>query len=151
MLSNDFEYMLQAINEAREAFQQGEVPVGALAVSSSGEILAKAHNKTIQNQDPCAHAEILVLRDAAKKIGNHRLTDVTLYVTLEPCSMCAGAMVQARVKRLVFATRDWVAGAAGTVVNLLNHRAFNHHVAIDEGLFQKESKVLLQHFFQNRR
>lgn len=151
MLSKDHDWMKEAIREAQKAFEQGEVPVGALAVSSTGEILARAHNQTLHHGDPCAHAEILVIKEAAQKLGNHRLKDVTIYVTLEPCSMCAGAMVQARIKRLVFATRDWAAGAAGTVINILNHPAFNHRVELDEGCFQKEAQHLLQVFFQQRR
>lgn len=151
MLSIDHDLMKEAICEAQNAFVQGEVPVGALAVSSRGEILARAHNQTLNQGDPCAHAEMIVIKEAAQKLGYHRLTDVTIYVTLEPCAMCAGAMVQARIKRLVFATRDWSAGAAGTVVNILNHPAFNHRVEFDEGCFQEEAKNLLQNFFQKRR
>lgn len=151
MLSNDSDYMYKALMEAKRAFKRAEVPVGAIAVSATGEILAKAHNQTLHRGDPCAHAEMLVIKKAAKVLGNHRLSGVTIYVTLEPCAMCAGAMVQARIKRLVFATRDWVAGAGGTVVNLLNHPSFNHRVLVDEGWYQKESCDLLQLFFQQRR
>jgi tRNA(adenine34) deaminase len=151
MLSNDLELMKLAIEQAKIAFSCGEVPVGAVAVCAELGVLSQAHNQTIHLCDPCAHAEIEVIRQAATKLGNHRLTTVTLYVTLEPCAMCAGAIVQARIPRVVFATRDWTAGAAGTVMNLLNHPKLNHHTVIDDGIYQQEAQDLLQSFFKLRR
>jgi tRNA(adenine34) deaminase len=151
MLSKDKAWMGLAIEQAQCAFQIGEVPVGAVAVCENLGLLAKAYNQTISACDPCAHAEVTVIRKAAEMLGNHRLSSVTLYVSLEPCAMCAGAIVQARIPRVVYATRDWVAGAAGTVMNLLNHPKLNHHTLIDEGLYQQEAQKLLQDFFKQRR
>lgn len=142
---SDLSWMEQAYRLAQEAEKAGEVPVGAVLISEDGELLGQGFNQTISQNDPTAHAEIVAIRKAAKHIQNHRLSNTTLYVTLEPCAMCAGALLHARVKRLVFATRDVKAGATGSVHNLL------HHVQIDEGVMQTECARLLSHFFGKKR
>lgn len=151
MQQNDEYWMELAIAQARLAFQADEVPIGAVAVSSEEGLIAQAHNRTRRSCDPCAHAEIELIRQAAKTLGNYRLNTVSIYVTLEPCAMCAGAMVEARIKRLVFAARDFKAGAAGTVMNILHHSALNHHVQIADGLSAEVSIALLQDFFATKR
>jgi tRNA(adenine34) deaminase len=148
---NDFYWMQQAYQLALIAREQGEVPVGAVLVSASNEVLGRGWNQVIQNKDPTAHAEMVALRAAAALTNNYRLENTTLYVTLEPCCMCAGALVQARIRRLVFAARDVKAGAAGSVYNLLRGFPLNHFVQIDEGLLQQESAALLSDFFIKRR
>ena len=148
---NDTDWMEQAYQQACLAEQQGEIPVGAVVVSPTQGLLSQAHNRIILDNDPTAHAEVLALRLAAQTIDNYRLTETTLYVTLEPCCMCAGALVQARVKRVVFATRDFKAGAAGSVYNLLQGYPLNHKIIIDEGIMQQPCAKLLVDFFKNRR
>ena len=151
MQQKDEDWMALALDEAKTAYIEDEVPIGAVAICSEKGLIAKAHNRTIAACDPCAHAEIEVIRQAAKVLGNHRLHTVTIYVSLEPCAMCAGAMVVARVKRVVFAARDFKAGAAGTVMNIVHHRALNHHVQIADGLSAEASVALLQKFFATKR
>ncbi|MDX2345869.1 MAG: tRNA adenosine(34) deaminase TadA [Legionella sp.] len=141
----DLEWMQQAYLLALKAEQAGEVPVGAVLISDNNLLIGEGFNQTISNQDPTAHAEIIAIRHAAQNTHNHRLLNTTLYVTLEPCVMCAGALLQARVKRLVFATRDLKAGATGSSYNLL------HHIQIDEGILQHECADLLSAFFKKRR
>ncbi|KTD64786.1 tRNA adenosine(34) deaminase TadA [Legionella spiritensis] len=148
---NDTFWMQQAYQLALKAKDTGEVPVGALIVDQHQALLGSGHNQVIGANDPTAHAEMIAIRMAAAKLGNHRLTNATLYVTLEPCSMCAGAMVQARLARLVFATRDFKAGAAGSVHNLLQGFPLNHKVLIDEGPMQSECAHLLADFFMTLR
>lgn len=148
---NDTAWMQQAYGLAVQAGIQGEVPVGAVLVSASGEYLAAAGNQVLTDTDPCAHAEILAIRKACTAVGNHRLLNTTLYVTLEPCPLCAAALVHARVARLVFATRDFKTGAAGSVMNLLNGTVLNHQVTIDEGVMQEKCALLLQDFFNGLR
>lgn len=143
--------MAKAWQLAVQANAEGEVPVGAVVVSDDNTILGSACNQVIRHQDPTAHAEILAIRQAALRLGNYRLENCTLYTTLEPCAMCAGAMVQARIKRVVFACRDFKAGAAGSAYNLLKGYPFNHQVTIDEGIMQQECSRLLQAFFSQRR
>jgi tRNA(adenine34) deaminase len=142
--------MRQALGEARLALDKGEIPVGAVAVYQ-GRIVGRGHNEKETARDPIAHAEILALRRAARALNGWRLTDVTLYCTMEPCPMCAGAMVQARLGRLVYAVDDPRAGAAGSVMNLLQHAQLNHHVEIERGLLAAEAEALLQDFFQGLR
>ncbi len=142
--------MQQALDEARAARNADEVPVGAVITRGSHE-LARAHNRTISDSDPCAHAEVLALRQAAQGVGNHRLNGATVYVTLEPCAMCVGAMLQARVARVVFAAYDDRAGAVGSVVDLSMVPAFNHRIEVNGGLLEQESMELLQAFFEARR
>lgn len=149
-MSDSF-WMAQAYELALAAKKQSEIPVGAVLVSADGHLLGKGWNQVIQNKDPCAHAELIALRNGASHLDNYRLLKTTLYVTLEPCSMCAGALVQARIERLVFATRDFKAGAAGSVYNLLQGYPLNHQVQIDEGIMQKECANLLVDFFKERR
>lgn len=149
-MSHQF-WMKQAFELALKAKEQGEVPVGALLVSPDQQLLGSGWNQVIQTNDPCAHAELLAIRAAAVKLKNYRLLNTTLYVTLEPCSMCAGALIHARIERLVFATRDFKAGAAGSVYNLLRGYPLNHQVQIDEGIMQQESADLLADFFKTKR
>ena len=148
---NDLAWMQQAYALAREAEAAGEVPVGAVLVSETGVLLGSGFNQMITKHDPTAHAEILAIREAATSTHNYRLLNTTLYVTLEPCTMCAGALIQARCTRLVFATRDLKTGAAGSVYNVLGGDTLNHRIQIDEGLLQEESAALLSTFFQKRR
>ena len=148
---NDLAWMQQAYELALQAEAMGEVPVGAVLVSHDGVLLGSGFNQVITQHDPTAHAEVLALREAAEKTQNYRLLDTTLYVTLEPCSMCAGALLQARCTRLVFATRDLKTGAAGSVFNLLGSEALNHRIQIDEGSMQLECAALLSNFFHDRR
>ena len=142
--------MQEALEEARAAAAAGEVPIGAVLVHS-GEIIARGGNRTIRDCDPTAHAEIVALRAAAKHFGNYRLADTTLYVTLEPCIMCAGAMIQARVARLVYGADDAKGGAARTCFAALAHGALNHQVPFTAGILSDESVGLLQTFFAARR
>lgn len=139
--------MQQALAYAIRAKEKGEVPVGAI-LTINNHVIAKAYNQTITRCDPTAHAEILVLRQAARRINNHRLLEATLYVTLEPCPMCVGAMVQARIKRLVFAAYDKKLDALG---NILQMKGINHHFSISDGLLAVESAEILKTFFLQRR
>ena len=147
----DEEYMEKALLQAELAFGKNEVPVGGLLVSPHGAIIAQAFNKTITNCDPTAHAEMLVIKAAAEIIGNYRLLGCTLYVTLEPCAMCAGALVWARVSRVVFAAYDYKAGALGTVMDLNQIPTLNHCLEVQGGVLQAKSIELLQKFFYVRR
>lgn len=144
-------YMGVALEEAQRAYDAGEVPVGAVLVSPAGNILARAHNRPIAACDPTAHAEILALREAARVIGNYRLPQTVLYVTLEPCSMCLGAILHSRVSLLVFGARDPRSGAAGGVVDLTNVPDFNHYVGTVQGIRASECSELLRRFFRERR
>ncbi|WP_115304054.1 tRNA adenosine(34) deaminase TadA [Legionella beliardensis] len=147
---NDHYWMQQAYEQALKAYHLNEVPVGAVLVIDE-QLVSGSYNRVITDSDPSAHAEMVALRKAAQALGNYRLTQATLYVTLEPCAMCAGAIVHARVARLVFATRDFKAGAAGSVYNLLKGYPLNHQVQIDEGILEKECAQLLHQFFKIRR
>lgn len=147
----DLFWMQKAFELAVAAGDRGEVPVGAVIVDQNNQWVGQSGNLVLQMNDPTAHAEMMVIREAAKKINNYRLENTTLYVTLEPCSMCAGAMVHARIQRLVFATRDFKAGAAGSVYNLLNGFPLNHQIQIDEGFLQHECASLLSDFFKIKR
>ena len=150
MDARDAHYMRLALELACEAEHAGEVPVGAVVVI--GEcVVARAFNRTISDCDPTAHAEIVALRAAAKEIGNYRMAGATLYVTLEPCAMCAGALVQARVERLVFGCRDPKVGAIGGSLRLLEHPMLNHQVEVTSGVLAEECTALLQNFFAARR
>jgi tRNA(adenine34) deaminase len=147
----DLMWMKEAYNLAITARDQGEVPVGALIVNEHNQLIGQGWNQVIQTNDPSAHAEIVAIRHAAHHLNNYRLNNTTLYVTLEPCCMCAGALVHARIKRLVFATRDIKAGAAGSAFNLMRSRHLNHQVQIDEGFMQQACASLLVDFFKARR
>jgi len=142
--------MRLAVREAARAREHGDVPVGALVVRS-GEVVATAHNERELRQDPTAHAEILVLREAARAGGSWRVLDAALYVTLEPCAMCAGAVVLARVARVVWGTADPKAGAAGSVLDVLGESRLNHRPDVAGGLLADECAVLLSDFFTSRR
>ena len=146
----DFKCMERALAEARLGAGRDEVPVGAVLLAPDGTVFAD-HNRTRETADPTAHAEILVIRQAAERLGDWRFMDHTLYVTLEPCAMCAGATVLARIPRLVFAARDPKAGMCGSLANLVQDERLNHHVAVDPGLLSDESSNLLREFFSARR
>ncbi len=147
---DDQRFMRQALDLACQAARVGEVPVGAVLVQD-GRVLAAAANQPIATHDPSAHAEIIALREAGQLLANYRLTGTTLYVTLEPCMMCAGAIIHARVERLLFAAADPKTGAAGSVCNLFSSAAANHRVRVDGGLLASESAELLRSFFRLRR
>lgn len=142
--------MRLALEQARLAFAQGEIPVGAVAVYQ-GKVIGQGHNCKETSKDPIAHAEIIALQKAAQTRGGWRLFDVTLYCTMEPCPMCAGAMVQARLSRLVYAVSDPKAGAAGSVLNLLAHPGLNHSVAVTSGVLASDTETLLADFFSRLR
>jgi len=146
----DLDFMQAALAEARRAAGAGEVPIGAVVVRNR-EILARGQNRVLRSVDPTAHAEIIALRLAAEAMGNYRLSGCTLYATLEPCAMCAGAMIHARLDRLVFAAADPKAGAAGSVLTVLNHPQLNHQMQVDQGILAEESAELLRGFFRERR
>jgi tRNA(adenine34) deaminase len=147
---SDLESMQAALGDARLAAEAGEVPIGAVVVSG-GAILARGQNRVLRDLDPTAHAEIAALREAAAALGNYRLNGCTLYVTLEPCAMCAGAMIHARLDRLVFAASDPKAGAVGSVLSVLNHPQLNHQMQVEQGILAEESAELLRRFFRERR
>ena len=151
MFKDDQYWMNQAYQQALLALEKNEVPVGAVIVDEKNELLSTGFNQSILTQDPTAHAEMLAIRQACAHVNNYRLPNVTLYVTLEPCVMCAGAMVHSRIHRVVFATPDPKTGAAGSVFNLLAGYPLNHRVQIDEGVMQHDCSVLLQEFFKARR
>lgn len=146
----DRQCMIRALELARVAKEKSEVPVGAV-LTLNDQIIAEGCNQPITQNDPTAHAEVMTLRSAGEKLGNYRLVNTTLYTTLEPCCMCAGAIVHARVKRVVFAAQDLRAGAAGSVFNLLNEDKLNHACCVEYGLLAEESGALLKHFFKERR
>jgi len=149
MLS-DLDAMRTALGEARKSAEAGEVPIGAVLLHD-GAIIAHGQNSVIRTSDPTAHAEIVAMRHAANILGNYRLTGCTLYVTLEPCAMCAGAMIHARIDRLVFAAADPKAGACGSVLSVLNHPQLNHQVKVEQGILAEDASHLLRSFFRERR
>jgi len=146
----DTDFMRAAITEAEKARDSGEIPVGAV-VTLSGDIIGQGSNRTIQDCDPSAHAEIVAIRQAAKQAENHRLNGATIYVTLEPCAMCVGAMIQARVRRLVFGAYDPKAGAVGSVLDLSESKELNHRVEVNGGLLEEECASILKEFFKTKR
>jgi len=146
----DLNCMRAALAEAEAAAEAGEVPVGAV-VAAGGEIVARGHNRSETDSDPSAHAEIVALRAAARAEGNYRLTGATLYVTLEPCAMCMGALVQARIERLVFGAYDPKAGAAGSAIDLSDSPSFNHRFEINGGVLAEECGAVLKTFFESKR
>ena len=143
-------WMREALAEAVLALEAGDVPVGAVAVHD-GEAVGRGHNRKEAIRDPTAHAEVLALQEAAQTLGGWRLPDVTLYCTLEPCPMCAGAMIQARLPHLVYAVDDPKSGAAGSAINLLQHEQLNHRVKVVRGVLAREAQQLLQVFFEGLR
>jgi tRNA(adenine34) deaminase len=144
-------FMTFALSEAKKAGQMGEVPIGAILVSENGAILSATHNRTIDLVDPTAHAEILALREAALKANNYRLLNTTLYVTVEPCIMCMGAIIHARISKVVFGTTDPKWGAAGSLYQFAEDERLNHRVAIMAGVMEKDCQTLMQDFFRIRR
>ena len=142
--------MREALREARRASREGEVPVGAIVVRD-GQVIARAHNRPLHLNDPSAHAEVLALRRAARKLGNYRLLGCTLYVTIEPCAMCVGAIVQARLQRLVIGAGDTKAGACGSALSVLNDAKLNHRVEVQSGVLAGDCAGILREFFQQRR
>ena len=149
-MNTDRIYMSEAIKEAQKAFESDEVPVGSVIVHD-GRIIARAHNQIKLLKDPTAHAEMIAITQAAAHLGSERLLDTTLYTTVEPCSMCAGAMVLGRVKRLVYGAPDPKTGAAGSVVNVINNKKLNHVMRVTGGELKDESAVLLKEFFAIKR
>jgi|SRR5208283_3820080 tRNA(adenine34) deaminase len=149
-MPTDHDFIKIALEEAQEACCRGEVPVGAVLVLE-GNILARTHNSPIMRNDPTAHAEILALRQAGEKFGNYRLTGAELYVTLEPCIMCAGAIIQARISRVIFGARDPKCGAVVSLYNILADKRLNHQVEITEGILPEECGEIISRFFQQKR
>lgn len=150
MFFNDDYYMQLALDEARKALPAGDVPIGAVAVRA-GAVIGRGYNRREADGDPTAHAEMIALREAAQVVGEWRLAEVTLYCTLEPCCMCAGAMVLARLPRLVYAAIDPKAGCAGSIVDILRHPQLNHHVDVFVGVKADEAAALLREFFEQLR
>lgn len=140
-------YMKEALKEARKAYDKEEIPVGAIIVKDN-KIIARAHNIKEEKNDTTKHAEIIAIQKASKKLGSWRLTDCEMYVTLEPCSMCAGALIQSRIKKVYIGTMDTKTGACGSVLNLLKDFPFNHKVEIETGVMQKECENILKDFFK---
>lgn len=143
-------WMKRALQEARKSEKKGEVPVGAVAVCNN-KLVASAHNLSIALKDPSAHAEIVCLRRAAKRLKNYRLTGIILYITVEPCAMCAGAIIWSRVKKVVFGCWDEKAGACGSVIDLSNVKKFNHRFKVVGGVMEKECRKIVQDFFKRKR
>ena len=149
-MNEDEKWMSLALEQARKAEEEGEVPVGAILVKD-GLLIARAHNQPISTNDPTAHAEIQLLRAAGKKLKNYRLTGATLYVTLEPCAMCLGAIMHARVEHVVFGAHDPKTGVCGSSENLMDANCFNHKINLVSGVLENESRQLLKNFFISRR
>jgi tRNA(adenine34) deaminase len=150
MLSRDEIWMKRAINEAAAAQESGEVPVGAVVVRQ-GELISSGQNRNLRDNDPSAHAEIVALRAAGVALGNHRLEDCEMYVVIEPCAMCAGALIQARLKRLIYGAKDPKAGAVESAMRVLNHPRLNHRMEVTGGVLEEECSLMLRAFFQSRR
>jgi tRNA(adenine34) deaminase len=150
MSESDLEFMRAALDEARAAAERGEVPIGAVLVHE-GKIVARAHNRTLTDNDPTAHAEMVAIREAAQTIGNHRLNGTSLYATVEPCAMCAGALIQARVSRLIYGCAEQKGGAVRTCFQVLDHPAVNHRVEVISGIMAEECVAVMQEFFAQRR
>jgi len=148
--AEDITWMRQALEQARLAAEAGEVPVGAVVIKD-GEIVGRGHNRNLLDNDPTAHAEIVALRDAAEQLGNHRLNGCVMFATVEPCAMCAGAMIHARLARLVYGASDPKAGAAGSVMAVLNHPKLNHQMEVTSGVLAEQSSEILTSFFKTRR
>lgn len=151
MIDNDEFWMRKAIKAALEAEKLDEVPIGACLIDNQGKLLAVAGNRTITNNDPTAHAEILVLREAAAKIRNYRLTETTMFTTIEPCAMCAGALINARIKRLVFGATDERFGAVETIFRICDSEFLNHKIEIASGILADDCRNLMQNFFRQKR
>jgi len=150
-MQDDNDYMRLALAEAEKAATEGEVPVGAVIVSPDGEVIAAAHNAPVGSHDPTGHAEIRALREAARRLGNYRLTDMTLFVTLEPCAMCAGAISHARIARLVYAADDPKGGAVAHGPRFFAQPTCHHRPVVEQGPFGDEASTILKNFFRARR
>jgi tRNA(adenine34) deaminase len=146
----DLDYLREAIAEAQDAEANGEVPVGAVVVHED-KIIGRGQNRVLRDSDPTAHAEIVALREAGLALNNYRLEDCTVYATLEPCAMCAGAILHARISRLVYAAPDPKAGACGSVLSVMNHPQLNHKLEVTSGLLAEECGIMLTNFFLKRR
>lgn len=146
----DAAWMELALKQAELAAAAGEVPVGALVIKE-GEIIGQGHNRNLLDSDPTAHAEIVALRQAAARLGNHRLTGCTMVATIEPCSMCAGALIHARIARLVYGANDPKAGAAGSTIQVINHPSLNHRMEVTAGVLASKCSEILQKFFRQKR
>ena len=149
-MSQDVQWMQAALELAKQAGEEGEVPVGAVVVKD-GKIVGRGKNSPVAGNDPTAHAELLALRDAAQALGNYRLENCTLFVTLEPCTMCSGAIVNSRIARLVYGASEPRTGAAGSVVDIFSNTSLNHHTSVEGGILAEESRQLLQDFFMPKR
>jgi tRNA(adenine34) deaminase len=149
-VGEDAAWMVLALEQARMAAEAGEVPVGALVIKD-GEIVGKGHNRNLLDNDPTAHAEIIALRQAAARLGNHRLSGCVMVATIEPCAMCAGALIHARISRLVYGATDPKAGAAGSVLQVLNHSSLNHQIEVTSGVLSGQCSEILQEFFRHKR
>jgi tRNA(adenine34) deaminase len=147
---NDEKFMNEALREARKALKINEVPIGCVIVKN-GRVIGRGHNRTIRANDPTAHAEIIAIRKAARATGNYRLTNCDLYVTIEPCVMCAGAIIWARLRRVVFGAWEAKAGACGSVVNIVDNRSFNHRAKCTGGVMESDCLCLIKDFFKTRR
>ncbi|MFH1479124.1 MAG: tRNA adenosine(34) deaminase TadA [Candidatus Omnitrophota bacterium] len=149
-MNKDEFYMSMALKEASVAYEKDEVPVGAVIVYK-GNVIARAHNQVKLLKDPTAHAEIIAITQASNYLQNERLIGCSMYVTIEPCSMCAGAMVLARIKELVYAAKDPKTGACGSVINIVDNKTLNHKMIVREGVLHKESSLLIKEFFREKR
>lgn len=149
-MNSDTQWMQEALAEAESAADAGEVPVGAI-VLFHGEIIGRGQNRVLRDLDPTAHAEIVAMRAAARHLSNYRLTGCEIYVTLEPCAMCAGAMIHGRIQRVIYATDDPKAGAAGSVLEVLNHPRLNHRMLVTTGILAEPCAELLRQFFRQKR
>jgi len=147
---SDEQFMNLALQEAQKSKKMNEVPVGAIVVIN-GEVISKSHNKSISQNDPTSHAEINALRNAAKRVGNYRLKGASIYVTLEPCAMCYGAIVHARISRLIFGAYDPKTGVCGSSIKLHQQKCFNHIPELTEGVLEKDCSLILKDFFKERR
>ena len=150
-MKSDREYMRLAIEEARKAGEAGEVPIGAVLIDDRGGVVFRAHNRREADLDATAHAELIAIREGGRRLGRWRLTGCTLYVTLEPCPMCAGALVLARLRRLVYGAADARAGAVESIFNIPGHPALNHHLEVTAGILEYDCAALLRDFFRKRR
>jgi tRNA(adenine34) deaminase len=148
---NDNTFMRQALEEARLAAREDEVPIGAVVVAHDGAVLARARNQTIARCDPTGHAEIIALREASQAVGNFRLLNTAIYVTIEPCIMCVGALLQARVARIVFGAWDPKWGGAGSLYNLADDARLNHTISVQGGVLEEECRAVMQDFFRSKR
>jgi tRNA(adenine34) deaminase len=149
-MASDELWMEEALREARDALAAGEVPVGAVVVLD-GRVVGRGSNRNLNDSDPTAHAEIVALREAGRTVGNHRLLECAIYTTIEPCAMCAGALIHARVRRLVYGADDPKAGAVHSVMQVVNHPQLNHHMEVQAGVLGSRAAGLLQDFFRSRR